>query len=116
MTPWSPSLVSAMEPGHRWVAPMIAIFIVESLVTRVFVDTSGWYALVDAKDPDHGPVVESVRTHRDRLLTSNYVFDETLTLVRYQLGWQIAHRLGERLRDGRLTRVERVTPRDEEAA
>ena len=57
-----------------------------------------------------------MRAHRDRLVTSNYIFDETLTLARYRLGWQVAHRLSERLRDGRLTRLERVAPRDEEAA
>ena len=49
-----------------------------------------------------------MRTHRAHLLTSNYVFDDTLTLVRHRLGWRVAHRLGERLRDGRLTRLERV--------
>ena len=83
---------------------------------RVFVDTGAWYALVDASDPDHSRVVECFREYRGRLVTSSYVFDETLTLTRYKLGWPVAHRLGEQLRDGRLTRVERISPRDEEAA
>ena len=57
-----------------------------------------------------------MREYRGHLITSNFVFDETLTLARYRLGWQVAHRLGERLRDLRLTRLERVSPKDEEAA
>lgn len=85
-------------------------------MTRIFVDTGAWYALVDARDPHHDPVVESMREYRGHLITSNFVFDETLTLARYRLGWQVAHRLGERLRDLRLTRLERVSPKDEEAA
>ena len=85
-------------------------------MTRIFVDTGAWYALVDAKDPHHDRVVESMREYRGRLITSNFVFDETLTLARYRLGWWVAHRLGERLRDRRLTRLERVSTKDEEAA
>ena len=50
------------------------------------------------------------------MLTSNFVRDETRTLVRYRLGWHIAQRLGENLRNGHLARLERITPRDEEAA
>ncbi|MDE0063758.1 MAG: PIN domain-containing protein [Gammaproteobacteria bacterium] len=83
---------------------------------RLFVDTGAWYALIDRRDPDHEPVTAALREHRDRLLTSNFVLDETLTLVRYRLGWNIAHRLGEQLRTGSLARLERISPSDEEAA
>ncbi len=83
---------------------------------RAFVDTGAWYALVDAADPDHERTVACVHEYRGRLVTSNYVFDETLTLVRYKLGWQVAQQLGEQLRGGRLTRIERISVKDEEAA
>lgn len=82
----------------------------------VFVDTGAWYALVDAKDPWHHRVVECMREHRGRLTTSNFVFDEAVTLVRYRLGWRVARTLGERLYDRRLARLERVSPKDEQAA
>ena len=49
-------------------------------------------------------------------MTSNFVFDETLTLVRSRLGWRVARQLGERLRDERVTGLVRVSPEDEEAA
>jgi predicted nucleic acid-binding protein len=85
-------------------------------VKRVFVDTGAWYALIDAADPDHDAVTAVFRHYRHRLVTSNYVFDETLTLARYRLGWQVAHRIGEQLWDSRLARIERVSPKDEQAA
>lgn len=83
---------------------------------RIFVDTGAWYAAVDQNDPDHKVVVEAFREHRGRLLTSNFILDETLTLVRSRLGWDAAQQLGEQLRTGRVARLERITPRDEEAA
>ena len=82
----------------------------------VFVDMGAWYALVDAKDPDHQHVVACLHEHRSRLVTSNFVFDETRTLVRYRLGWRVAHHLRERLRDESLTRLVRVSPKDGDAA
>lgn len=83
---------------------------------RIFVDTGAWYAAVDQNDPDHKAVAEAFREHRGRLLTSNFILDETLTLVRFRLGWDTAQRLGENLRTGQVARLERITPRDEEAA
>lgn len=72
--------------------------------------------MTDRRDRDHEPVVSALREHRGRLLTSNYVLDETLTLVRFRLGWGISRQLGEQLRAGILARPERISPRDEEAA
>ena len=83
---------------------------------KVFVDTGGWYALTDRRDPDHEPVVLALQECRGRLLTSNFVLDETLTLVRYRLGFSVSQRLGEQLRTGALARLERVSPKDEDAA
>ena len=97
-------------------APRPAVAAASRGPKRIFVDTSVWYALVDARDPDHDAVVTAVREHRGRLVTSNYVLDETLTLARYRLGWTVAHALGLHLRDGGLAGLERVSPRDEEAA
>ncbi|MGH8624930.1 MAG: type II toxin-antitoxin system VapC family toxin, partial [Gammaproteobacteria bacterium] len=65
---------------------------------RVFVDTGAWYALIDRADPDHGDVTTQFKAYRGRLVTSNFVFDETLTLLRYRLGWQSAHAFGEQMR------------------
>ena len=85
-------------------------------MNRVFVDTGAWYAMTDRKDRDHESIVSALREHRGRLLTSNYVLDETLTLVRFRLGWGVSRQLGEQLRAGILARLERISPKDEEAA
>jgi predicted nucleic acid-binding protein len=59
----------------------------------LFVDTAGWMACADAADPAH----EAACTTRDRwlesegqLLTTDYVIDETLTLLRLRLGLSAA--------------------------
>jgi uncharacterized protein len=86
------------------------------LLRPVFVDTSAWYALVDDREATHAATVAALRTHRERLVTSDYVFDESLTLVRYRLGWDIACRLGQELRSGAAARMVAVTPTDVERA
>jgi len=58
-------------------------------VRKLFVDTAGWVACADRNDRAHGKCVVS----RDAelragavLLTTDYVVDETLTLLRLRLG------------------------------
>ena len=81
---------------------------------RLFVDTSAWFAFVNASDPDHAPVSAVLREHEGRLVTSNFVFDETVTLCRYRLGHELAARTGAVLRDE--IEVVRVTADDERTA
>lgn len=59
----------------------------------LFVDTSGWMAMADAADPAH----EASRRERDSclegegiLVSTDYVIDETLTLIRVRLGLHAA--------------------------
>lgn len=85
-------------------------------MNRAFVDTGAWYALLDRNDPDHAEVVQAFQDYRGRLITSNFVFDEAVTLARYRLGWDVARKLGSQLREQRIARMERVTPKDEAAA
>ncbi len=58
-------------------------------MTGLFVDTAGWMACADGADPAHGRACAA----RDRALkqglaivTTDFVVDETLTLVRFRLG------------------------------
>lgn len=63
---------------------------------RTFVDSSGWYALIDRRDPAHARAADLCRTLiRDgrRLLTTDYVIDESCTLARARAGSQAAGRL-----------------------
>jgi predicted nucleic acid-binding protein len=64
---------------------------------RLFLDTSAFVALEDLDDADHGRALE----FRDKmrrgntpfraLYTSNYVVDETLTLLRFHCGHRVAN-------------------------
>lgn len=61
----------------------------------VFVDTAGWMTLADVADPDHARAAR----FRDQWLeqggtfvSTDYVMDETLTLLRVRLGLDAAER------------------------
>lgn len=83
---------------------------------RVFVDTSAWYAYINALDPDHGRVQGALDGLEARLITSNFVFDEVVTLCRYRLGHRTAVRAGKILLDGSVLDLIRVMPEDERSA
>lgn len=82
----------------------------------VYVDTSGWYALVDETDPDHQPVREWFEENEAPLITSDYVFDETTTLIRTALGHREAVEFGERLKESKLAQLISVPKEDKEKA
>lgn len=82
----------------------------------LFVDTSAWHALIDGDDPHHEAVAGLIRQHRATLTTTNFVFQETVTLLRYRLGWDPARRFGEALRSRSLAKMISVSTADEDAA
>ena len=66
----------------------------------LFVDTAGWMACADGADPAH----HSARRARDHaleggrtLVTTDYVIDETLTLIRRRLGLAAAEAWWEQI-------------------
>lgn len=83
---------------------------------RLFVDTGAWYALVDKNDPDHKEAASFIRNNKIPLLTTNFVFDETITLLRSRLGWSVAMEFGQRLKDSRFVSLIAVKDEDEEKA
>lgn len=79
----------------------------------LFVDTAGWMACADAADPDH----ERARGARDAaldagdvLVTSDYVVDETLTLLRVRLGLDAAEAWWRQVEDSPRVRWEWIDP------
>jgi predicted nucleic acid-binding protein len=83
---------------------------------RIFVDTSAWFALANRRDPDHRTARGALESFRGRLVTSNFVFDETVTLCLYRLGRNAALRVGDELRSGNVADIARATGDDEVAA
>ncbi len=66
------------------------------MARRVFVDTSGWYSLIDRRDGAHRPsraFVEEWLIAGGRLVSSDYVLDESFTLARARSGTRAAVRL-----------------------
>lgn len=83
---------------------------------RLFVDTSAWYAYANSKDPRHDEVVAALSPWEGRLLTTDYVFDELVTLVRYRVGHPSAVAIGKVLRGGDACLLITVEPSDLEGA
>lgn len=83
---------------------------------RLFVDTGAWYALADRNDPDHRRVAEFLKTQTLRLVTTNFVFDESVTLIRYRLGFTAAKTFGEQMLRASVANVLAVTRQDEAKA
>ena len=79
-------------------------------------DTGAWYALADRKDPDHASVAQCLRERAGRLVTTNFVFDESVTLIRFRLGTSAACTFGEELLAGGVARLVSVARRDEARA
>lgn len=71
----------------------------------IFVDTSAWLALADARDRNHADATalqrRIARGEFGRQVTTNYVMVETLTIVRRRLGPKSAVALAEASRDGK---------------
>lgn len=86
------------------------------LVRGIFADTSGWYALVDMSDPDHGRARKWFMQNRRPLITTDYIFDEILTLIRTSLGHAEAVKFAEKLLASRLAQLISTTEEDKERA
>jgi len=48
----------------------------------VFVDTGPWYAVIVPADPRHVQTLAWIRQNNGPLLTTDYIIDEVLTLLR----------------------------------
>lgn len=79
-------------------------------------DTGAWFAYVNASDPDHARVRKFFDHYQGRLVTSSYVFDETVTLTQARLGHARALAVGGTLLDAAVVEWVHVGPADEKAA
>jgi predicted nucleic acid-binding protein len=85
-------------------------------MNSLFVDTGAWYALVDNRDPAHDKAKVCFSENRMPMTTTNFVFDETITLIRKKLGWQTASGFGEMLRSSERLSIIPVIVEDEQKA
>jgi uncharacterized protein len=82
-------------------------------MNRLFIDTAGWMSMADKKDPRH----KDCLNFRDKsleegsvLITSNYVVDETLTLIRMRLGMDAVEKWWLMVSESHRCKIEWVSP------
>lgn len=89
---------------------------------KIFIDTSAWVALENRKDIHYEQAVlfkDEIKNKRYRLYTSNFVQDETYTLLLANIGYAGTVEFAKRIRamkDKGLLHVVRVTEDMEESA
>jgi uncharacterized protein len=79
----------------------------------IFLDTSGFLALENKKDSLHTEAIEFRNSClRDGLafITTDYILDETYSLIRFRAGHFLAVQFGEALRKSQFLRIEHITP------
>ena len=89
-----------------------------NLPQTLFVDSGAWYALFSQRDQYHQGAKTFFSQQRNqpiRLVTSYYVFDEALTLLRYHVSYSVARQFGEHLRKSNVV-CEAITPEIRESA
>jgi|SRR6185369_2363495 len=78
----------------------------------IFVDTGAWYASLVPSDPEHAKATQWLAANHSPLLTTDYVIDETLTLLRVRGERKRALLLGERFFDHALVEIHKITAAD----
>ncbi|MBI2616668.1 PIN domain-containing protein [Candidatus Gottesmanbacteria bacterium] len=89
------------------------------MIDKVFIDTSFLKAVVDEKDDFYTDALRIWNRFREgnfQLLTSNFILDETLTLVRIRRGLHIIELFRKILAGKPAIEIERVALEDEENA
>ncbi len=85
----------------------------------LFVDTAGWAACADAADPAHADAVAARDRWLERaglLVTTDYVLDETLTLLRFRLGLHATETWWSQIEGSSRLRWEFISPERAEKA
>lgn len=82
----------------------------------IFVDTSAWYASSSVRDANHQEAKRFLTSVRERLVTSDYVIDETLTLFRSRGENLHALTFGAEVIDGSFAEIITITEQDFAAA
>ena len=74
----------------------------------VFVDTGGWFAYFVRRDAEHKAAIDWMQLNRQPLVTTDYVLDELLTLLKLRESHRVAAAAGVALLDRQVTGLERI--------
>lgn len=78
----------------------------------VFVDTGAWFAYFVRRDPDHAAAIAWMRQNHQPLVTTDYILDELLTLLKMRENHSVAVAAGDALLLQRVARIEQITADD----
>jgi predicted nucleic acid-binding protein len=84
----------------------------------VLVDAGSWLAQLDSRDDNHQAAMaiqRGITRHRPRLYVTNFLIDETYTLIRARLNHRLAVRFLDTIHSSGVILL-RITPADEERA
>jgi len=79
---------------------------------KIFVDTSAWLALNDRNDQYHSEALSKlniVTKQKIELITSEYVVDESITIIRYRVSHKAAVVFGDSLMNSTIVTVADIT-------
>jgi uncharacterized protein len=82
---------------------------------KLFVDTSAWLALNSKNDQRHGEALSrstAIKRQKIDLITSDYIVDESITVIRYRVSHRAAVIFGEALVNSTLVTVVDVADED----
>lgn len=82
----------------------------------IFVDTGAWFAITVPTDPNYPRAKAWTQQNQASFLTTDYVIDETLTLLRARGEAQRAIALGDAFFAGILAQVHYLTQEDVQAS
>lgn len=75
---------------------------------KAFSDTSWWIALMAHRDTNHHKAKESlkrIKKEKIEIYVSDYVFDETVTLLRRKTNFKISHLFGENILTSKIANL-----------
>jgi len=78
----------------------------------IFVDTGAWFASIVPWDANHLAAVAWLAQNRERLITTDYILDETLTLLRVRKESDRALAIGDKLISQQLAELYLVQESD----
>lgn len=78
----------------------------------IFVDTGAWFAAFVPNDADHATADAWLEANTEPLVTTDYIVDELLTLLKMRREYQRALDIGPRLLQSNIARLEWVQPAD----
>jgi predicted nucleic acid-binding protein len=82
---------------------------------RLFVDTSAWFALHDTIDQNHKKAIAKsleIKRRKIELVTSEYIIDESITLIRHKISHKAAVIFGESLLFSNIVMILDVSQED----